>query len=214
MKKVCMIPARLGSQRLKQKNLLKINNMSIVQLCAKKCIDSSVFDEVYINSESDIILQEAPPSCYKYKRNEKFANNQATSEDFVRDFISNVQSDYLFQIHSIAPLITVEQISSFVEAFVNSNKQVGLTYEKIILESLVEEKPVNFTFKKKSNSQDLKDIHVINWAMTGWNLKSDVMKESCISFGSDRFFFELPRFNGSVIKTEQDYNFCKKILEL
>lgn len=213
MKKVCMIPARLGSQRLKKKNLLTINNKSIVKLCAEKCVNSGVFDEIYINSESDLILDEAPFGCIKYKRRSHLSDNISTSEDFIKDFCLNIKADYLFQIHSIAPLITIEQISSFVEFFVQSGRQVGFTYEKIILESLLEEYPINFSFEQKNNSQDLKDIHVINWAITGWNLTSNIMKEKCISFGSTRYFFELPRINSTVIKTEEDYNLCKKILE-
>lgn len=208
-----MIPARLGSQRLKQKNLLTINNNSIVNLCAKKCIESGIFDEVYINSESDVILHEAPPGCLVYKRQAILADNVATSENFVRDFVSNIKSDYLFQIHSVAPLITIEQIISFVENFIKSDKQVGLTYEKVVLESLMDGEPINFSFDNKNNSQDLSNIQVINWAMTGWNLRNHVMQENCISFGNTRFFFELPRINSIIIKTEQDYHLCKKLLE-
>ena len=149
MKKVCMIPARLGSQRLKKKNLLTINNASIVKLCAEKCLKSSAFDEVYINSESDVILDEAPRGCLKYKRSNKLADSKSTSEDFIRDFCSSIKADYLFQIHSIAPLITIQQINSFVENFIKSDKQVGFTYERIILESLMEGCPVNFSFEQK-----------------------------------------------------------------
>lgn len=213
MKKVCIIPARLGSQRLKQKNLLKINNKSLVKLCAEKCVNLGIFDSVYINSESDIILEEAPTNCLKFKRNKKLANSTATSEDFIRDFISKVECDYLFQIHSIAPMISKKDIKGFVFDFIDSGKQVGLCYEKIILESLINEEPINFSFNKKENSQDLKSIHVINWAMTAWKNNDELLKEKCISYGSSRYFHEVSKISGLVIKTQKDYMLCKKLLE-
>ena len=213
MKKVCVIPARLGSQRLKQKNLLMINNKSLVKLCAEKCLSSGKFDEVYINSESDTILNEAPLGCLKYKRKTDFANSVATSEDFIRDFVQNIECDYLFQIHTIAPLVTTDQISDFVDGFIESQRQVGLSYEKIILESLIDEQPINFNFQKKENSQDLKNIHVINWAMTAWKVDNELLKEDCISYGSNRYYHEIPKIAGLVIKTHEDYIICKKLLE-
>lgn len=213
MKKVCIIPARLGSQRLKKKNLLKINNKSLVKLCAEKCINSNSFDSIYINSESDIILNETPTQCCKYKRDEKLANSISTAEDFIRDFISKIECDYLFQIHTIAPLISEKDIRNFVSNFIISGKQVGLCYEKIVLESLIDEQPINFNFEKKENSQDLKDVHVINWAMTAWKVDDKLLREDCISYGSSRYYHEISKMSGLVIKTHEDYMICKKLLE-
>jgi CMP-N-acetylneuraminic acid synthetase len=213
VKKVCVIPARLGSQRLKKKNLLTINNKSLVNLCAEKCISSGRFDEVYINSESDEILDEAPYGCLKYKRRKDLANGVATSEDFIRDFLQNIECDYLFQIHTIAPLLTKEQIGDFVDHFIDSEKQVGFSCEKIILESLLGNRPINFSFEKKENSQDLKNIHIINWAMTAWKNDVSLLEEECLSFGTTRYFYEIPRTSSIVIKTKQDYVICKKIME-
>lgn len=214
MRKVCVIPARLGSQRLKQKNLLEINGKSLVNLCAEKCINSAIFDSVYINSESDALLNEAPPGCLRYKRSKDLANSVATSEEFIRDFIANVDCEYLFQIHTIAPLLTEEDIKSFADNFMNSGKQVGLCYEKIILESLIDGEPINFELNRKQNSQDLKDIHVVNWAMTAWKVDDFLLREGCLSYGSSRYFHEISKMSGMVIKTHEDYLMCKKILEL
>lgn len=214
MKIVAMVPARLGSQRLSQKNLLEINGKTIVGMSAEKCVLSGLFEEVYLNSESDLILSKAPNGCKKYKRQQFLADNNATSDDFIRDFLRNISCDYLIQVHSIAPLVTVDQISSFVSGFVNSGKQVGLTCEKLVLETVGSlGDPVNFTFKEKTNSQDLEHLRMINWCITGWRVDDQLLKEKCLSFGSSRFYYELPRTSSIVIKNREDYELCKKILE-
>ena len=55
MKVIAMIPARLGSQRLKRKNLEEINKKSLVEIAIDKCVEADCFDEIWVNSESELI---------------------------------------------------------------------------------------------------------------------------------------------------------------
>lgn len=213
MKIIAMIPARLGSNRLKKKNLLKINNKTLVSLCIDKCTESNCFSEIFLNTESEEIAKEGLGKCSIYMRDELIANHSATSENFVRDFLSKVDCDYLFQIHTIAPMIKSEDIMQFVHDFIKSEKQVGLCYEKVILETVDHlNQSINFSFDKKENSQDLQQLKTINWCMTGWKVDG-ILDEECLSFGKDRYFHEVPKVTGIVIKTMEDYVICKKIME-
>ena len=208
-----MIPARLGSNRLKKKNLLKINDQTLVSLCLHKCLGTRCFNKVVLNTESAEIAAEAPKEVEVYYRSKDMANDYATSEVFVRDYLKNNECDYLFQIHTIAPLLMEEEIISFVHNFIDSDKQVGLCYEKIVLETVDnEEKPINFSFNKKQNSQDLPTLKKINWCMTGWKTEN-LLNEKCLSFGSDRYFHEVSKLSGFVIKTMEDYLICKRLME-
>lgn len=213
MKIVAMIPARLGSNRLKKKNLLKINDETLVSLCLNKCIRTQCFDKVVLNTESSEIATQAPEGVEVYYRSKDIANSTATSEDFVRDYLVKNECDYLFQIHTIAPLLMEEEIISFVHKFIDSGKQVGLCYEKIILETVDhKEDPINFTFNKKQNSQELSSLKKINWCMTGWKTEN-LLNERCLSFGSDRYFHEVSKLSGFVIKTMEEYLICKRLME-
>ena len=213
MKIIAMIPARLGSNRLKEKNLLSINGESLVSICLKKCLKADCFTEVYLNTESDLIARQAPKDCKVFMRDPIIANSTATSEDFVRDFLEKHSCDYLFQIHTIAPLLTIEEINNFVRKFINSGEQVGLCYEKIVLETMnSENKPINFSFHKKENSQDLDELRKINWCMTGWKVK-DLFKQDCLSYCEGRYFHEVSKLTGFVIKEMEDYTICKKLME-
>lgn len=208
-----MIPARLGSNRLKKKNLLKINGKTLVSTCIDKCSEASCFSEIYLNTESEEIISEGLGKCEIYKREESIADDSATSEDFVRDFLSKIDCDYLFQIHTIAPLLRVEDIRKFVQDFVESGMQVGLCYERMILETVdSKNQPLNFTFDQKQNSQDLEQLKLINWSMTAWKVDG-ILNEKCLSFGQSRYFHEVPKLSGFVIKTMEDYLICKKIME-
>lgn len=51
-----IIPARSGSKRLKNKNILKIKNIPMVVRCALETKKSKYVDNVYVSSESNKIL--------------------------------------------------------------------------------------------------------------------------------------------------------------
>ena len=55
MKIIAMVPARLGSQRLKQKNLQIFQGNSLIAHAIKKIKQTEVFDEIWVNTESELI---------------------------------------------------------------------------------------------------------------------------------------------------------------
>ena len=76
-----MIPARLGSQRLTKKNLKELRGVSLINRAIRKCKDSSVFDEIWVNSESAVFKQIAQSEDVGFhQRPEALGNNEATSK--------------------------------------------------------------------------------------------------------------------------------------
>ena len=54
MKIIAMIPARMGSKRVKNKNLRLINGKPLIQYVLDTVKNLTIFDEIYINSEHEI----------------------------------------------------------------------------------------------------------------------------------------------------------------
>ena len=134
---ICMIPARLGSQRLKQKNLLRIHNYTLVEFAVKRALKSGCFDQVWVNSESSKIGEVALMSGAQFHlRPESLGSNSATSEDFIAEFLSKHHCKHIVQLHTIAPLLTPEEISLFVNHFLDSECDSMFSTELIKLETL------------------------------------------------------------------------------
>ena len=73
MKIVAMIPARLGSKRIPKKNIRLLNNKPLVQYVIDAAKESECFDEIYLNSESDLLEEIAENTSIKfYKSYEDF----------------------------------------------------------------------------------------------------------------------------------------------
>ncbi|WP_420316809.1 cytidylyltransferase domain-containing protein [Ekhidna sp.] len=215
MKIIAMIPARLGSQRLKKKNLKLLKGEPLISHAINKTIKSEVFDEVWVNSESEEIGEVARSLGVNFhKRPENLANNQATSEDFVYEFFTYHECDYLVQIHSIAPLLKKTDIVSFVKELSSEKYDVLLSAQNIQIECAYKETPVNFTMSRKDNSQDLSPIQRITWSITGWK-RSTYMDAyetgNCSTYAGNVGYFEVNSLAAHVIKTQEDLDIAEAL---
>ena len=68
------------------------------------------------------------------------ASNTATSEDFVYEFLKCHPCEYLFQVHSIAPLLTAEQVAAFTKAMRDTDYDVLLSAVNEPIECTIDRK--------------------------------------------------------------------------
>ena len=166
---IAMIPARMGSQRLAKKNLREVGGVPLIVRAIRKCQAAGCFDQIWVNSEHPDFgpIAQAEGAQF-HQRPEALGNNVATSEQYIAEFLEKHGCERLYQVHSIAPLLTVDDIKSFVLHMDNSDYDCLLSTEEIQIECAYEGLPVNFTFDEKTNSQELTPVQRVNWSVTGW----------------------------------------------
>ena len=99
MKIVAMIPARLGSKRIPKKNIRLLNGIPLISYIIRAVKESQCFDEIYVNTESDLIGEIALSEGVKfYKRSSHLSTDSATNDDFSLDFMENVECDVMVQV--------------------------------------------------------------------------------------------------------------------
>jgi len=200
MKKVAIIPALLNSKRVHNKNLILVDGFPLIYYVVNSCKKSGAFDEIYISSDDYIFKKMASDlgvnfykrspenggsKCTMSNSSKKCKGERCTIHDhFLMDFISNVECDYLIQVHTTSPLIKPETISSFAKKLENLDSQISV--EEVYSEAFYNSEPINFNISKKQETQSLKPILPITWALSGWK------KDSFI-----KSYQEGPTFNGS-----------------
>ena len=215
---LAMIPARMGSQRLAKKNLCKLSGVPLIVRAIRKCIDAKCFDEIWVNSEHDDFGPIAETEgVYFHKRPRELGDNQATSEQFITEFLEKHECKSLYQVHSIAPLLTVNDVISFVEHMESSDYDSLLSTEEIQIECAFQNHPINFTFGSKTNSQELNPIQRVSWSITGW--KKDTFLRAidsghCATYAGKVGFYSISRFAAHVIKTKEDLDIAEALLPL
>lgn len=211
-----MIPARMDSQRLKKKNLRQLRGVPLITRAIRKSQKASVFDEIWVNSEhvafGEIAAQEG---VNFHQRPAELANDTATSEQFVYEFLSAHPCEYVFQVHTIAPLLTAEQVADFVSVMDENNYDVLLSVVNEQIECALEGNPINFSFERKTNSQDLNPVQRVTWSITGW--RSQLYIEAyeagrCATYAGRVGFYPINRAAGHIIKTEEDLRIAEALL--
>lgn len=215
---IAMIPARMGSQRLKQKNLRELGGVPLLVRAIRTCQAAECFDEIWVNSEHDAFGELAAAEGVGFhKRPEALANNAATSEQFVQEFLMSHPCERVFQVHSIAPLLTATQVRDFVAAMAGGGEDTLLSCTLEQIECALEGVPVNFSFAAKTNSQDLKPVQRISWSITGWRREvylAAFAAGKTATYAGRVGFFALDRLAGHIIKTEEDLRIAEALLPL
>lgn len=210
---IAMVPARLGSQRLTQKNLLEIDGVPLYTRALRKLKDIPCFSEIWANSEADQIgALAAAEGVPFHKRPEQLGSNTATSEDFVYEFLKAHPCDYLVQVHSIAPLLARAEIAAFVQELTTGGHDTLLSGVNEQIQCMINEKPLNFSRTSMDATQELVPIQRISWSITGWRRESYLAtyeSKGCATFHGNMGFFNLSRPSGLVIKYQEDYEMAK-----
>lgn len=219
MKIIGQIPARLGSVRVKQKNLRLINGAPLISYAINAGLGSKNLTELFVNSESDQIGEVAIEfGANYYKRPAHLATDEATQDQFNFDFIQSTQADILVLINPVCPLVTSQDIDNVIKFYLKNKYNTVVTSNEEHLHAFCNGKAVNFNSEGMlPRTQDIPPVHICNWAIAVWNAKTFV--ESFKSKGSGAFhgsigLFPIPPLKGIKISSEEDFIFAETILNI
>ena len=212
MKIIGMIPARLGSTRVKNKNLRLINGKPLIQYIVNSAIKSNLLDDIYINSESSQFESIAENSGVKfYQRPKELSSNTATNDDFAIDFMDNIECDILIQLLPTSPFVTSSEIDGFIQEMLNGNFKTMISVANIQIECIYKDKAINFDQSKQTPpSQLLEPIKSYACSLMGWNVKTfrdNINKYNAAYHGGDESigFYELKGYSKIDIDNEEDF---------
>lgn len=213
---VAMIPARLGSKRIKSKNLRLLEGRPLVCYVASKAKEAGVFTDIYINSEAEIFADIAKQLGIKfYKRKRELADDNATNDMFVLDFINNITCDIIIQINPTSPLLSVEEIKAFVKTMLENDYDTLHSVKKEQIEGLFKGRALNFDpLKKMPRSQDLEPVMLFSSGIMGWKVAKyyeNIKKYGCATYGGDgkTGYFPLKGFSNIDIDNEEDFQLAE-----
>lgn len=91
MRNIAIIPARSGSKGLKNKNIKMLNNKPLIAYSIEAAIDSNLFDEIYVSTDSNeyATIARKYGASVPFLRDSKLATDTSSSWDVVRDAVRN-----------------------------------------------------------------------------------------------------------------------------
>jgi pseudaminic acid cytidylyltransferase len=143
---LAIIPARVGSKRIKKKNIISFFNQPIISYSIKKCINSKLFEKVIVSTDSTEIKEIAEKfgAYVPFLRPKKISNDQAVIREVVQHCIfflkkKKINFKNICCVFPTAPLI---QISDIIKGFNKLNSGwdsvfSAVSHEKSVLRSFV-----------------------------------------------------------------------------
>ncbi len=215
-----MIPARLGSQRVKNKNLRYLRGKPLISHIISTAKSVKYFDRIYINSESskfEIIAKKE--NVLFYKRKKSLASNEALNDDFSLDFLKKIKCDILIQLLPTGPFLKSQTIEKFIEYMIDNNLDTLISTKNVRIECIYKKKPINFDSKKKTPpSQDLEPIKAYACGIMGWKAKRfiyNMKKFKCAYHGPSgkTNFFDVSEIESFDIDYEDDFKIAEAMLK-
>jgi len=219
MKVICMIPARLGSKRIKKKNLRLIDGKPLICYVLDSVAKCQCFDEVYINSEAPIFAEIAKTYGFDfYKRPEHLSSDQATNDAFCYDFMQNVSGDIIIQILPTSPFITPSEIEAFTSVMLKNKCDTLISVEDKQIACTYQGQPINFD-KEKINppSQLMTPVRAYATVLMGWTYEryyENMQKHGSAYHGGDGQvdYFSLRGLSTIDIDREEDFLLAESII--
>lgn len=129
MKIVAFLPAKGTSERIESKNMKVLNGKPLFLHTLEKLVSCEFIDEVYLDSESDEILNYASYLDYKpLKRDPALASNKTDGHQMFYNEVSQVQGDIYIQILCTSPFISVETIKRGIDVLLQHDE-----YDSVVL---------------------------------------------------------------------------------
>jgi CMP-N,N'-diacetyllegionaminic acid synthase len=159
---LAIIPARGNSQRIKNKNLIKLNKKPLIYWTIKSAIKSKYISSVCITSDSEKILNYCKNFDVKtILRPKKLSGNIIMPDEAIKHAYLKlkIKYDFIVMLQPTSPLRTFQDIDNAIEIMIK-NKSKSLFSSSIESRFIWKKSksnyyPINYNFKKRPRHQDI-----------------------------------------------------------
>lgn len=215
---ISMIPARIGSTRLKMKNLALINDKPLIYYAIKASLDANLFNRIVVNSDAILFKKIAERYGVEfYHRPKKLGSSTTKSDHVIEDFINKNPCDILVWVNPTSPLQTGNEIIKIVNYFIDNKLDTLITVKNEQVHCLCDDKPVNFNYNTLfAQTQDLKQVLPFVYSIMMWRTDTFIQHfnkgEKGILFGNVGYY-PVSKMSSVIIKTKYDLMMAESLLK-
>ncbi len=218
-KSICIIPARSGSKRIKNKNIINFFGKPIISYTIKEAIKSRLYDKIIVSTDCKKISK----ISIKYGaevpslRPKKLARSSSTINEVMKFCVKKYNLEnykYLFCIFPLTPLLVSQDL---IKAYKKIMKQKVAHLISVRKSTELKQK----TFLKKRGNILIKNFNIRNFNNTSKNIFVDngnffildmqrYLKRFDKDF-KDTIGYEMINKKANDINTPDDLNFLKLI---
>ena len=206
---IAMIPARIGSTRLKMKNLALIDGKPLIYYTIEAAKTSGVFSRVVLNSDSEIFAEIAKRYDVEfYQRPVELGSSTTKSDAVVYDFMTKHPSDILVWANPTSPLQTGDEVKDVIKYFIKEGLDTLITTKNEQVHCAYQDKPVNSrTEEIFAQTQDLEPVQSFVYSIMMWRSRTFMdtyEKRGRALFSGKVGYYPVSKKTSLIVKTEED----------
>lgn len=210
MKVVAMIPIKLNSERLPNKNLKRFDDGTpLCQLVFNTLSEVKEIDEIYCYCSSPKIKEYLTGRVKFLKRNESLDTFETKRNDFIRAFLNDVDTDILVLSHVTSPFLRADTVKQCINAVKSGRYDSAMAAVKFHEFLWKDGKSFNFDSSNLPRTQDLPKMY----KETGSCLvtRADDFMKTGNYVGKKTFFCEVDSIEETDIDYPQDFEIANAI---
>lgn len=211
-----VIPARVGSNRIKLKNLRILHDKPLISYAIDVAKKFKLAKAIYLNSDGEVFEKIAIENNINfYKRNPDLATTESLIDEYLYDFMTTHTSDYLILLNPTSPFFKIDGLNRAWEQFINSDVNTQLSCQRIQTHCFLSNSPINFSQTlKHQRTQDVEPVMALNFAVTIWKTSSFIDCYRKNGYGvhhGDIGLFETKDWESIDIDYEEDFQIAEQI---
>lgn len=204
MKTVAVVPMKLNSSRLPQKNIKSFTNGK--PLCfyiLSTLLKVKNIDEVCVYCSDLSVQQYVPDGVICIQRSKTLDKDTTSITDVLESFCQDVPADVYVLAHTTAPFLKKESIEKGLEAVQFSGYDSSFSAKKIQDFLWEDGKPLNYSLNSIPRTQDLMPLYM---ETSGFYIyKKEIMSTLHRRIGENPFVVEVGEIEGIDIDEAEDF---------
>lgn len=212
MKVVAVIPIKLNSERLANKNILPFDNgQPLVHYIQKTVLEVKNVDDVYIYCSDNRIKEYLLPGVKYMPRGKHLDDSNTPFNEVLRSFAIDVEADIYVLTHTTAPFIKAASIAKGVEMVRNGEYDSAVGVHRLYEFLWKDNKPLNYSLTNIPRTQDLPPIYVETCGL--YIYSRELILNQNRRIGDKPYFIELSKIESIDINDKDDFIIANAIYQ-
>ena len=210
MKTVALIPIKLGSKRVPQKNIKpSFDGTPLMTFIQKTCLESQRIDETYIYCADEAIREYVLPGVTFLKRPEYLDADTVNANDIIGEFMKTVDADIYVNTHTTSPFARAETMDKCIAQVASGEYDSAFCAESLKTFLWKEGVPINFDPDHFPRTQDLPLIYAET--CIAYVFKKETFRKYNRRVGVNPYICEVGRIEAMDIDYPEDFEICNAI---
>jgi CMP-N-acetylneuraminic acid synthetase len=216
-KPICIIPARSGSKRIKNKNIILINKKPLIAHTIRILKKTNIFSRIIVTTDSEKIkkISISEGAEVPFLRKNKLSGSKVTIQKTIQDCIKRLNSGNIKYHFCVFPTAILIEPNDLISAYNiikkgNFNSVVAVTENKTFFRSFIKKKKIiNFFWSKNSKkmSQELKSAYSDSGTFYIFKTSNYIKNNKILPSNSSVYLID--KYKGVNVDDQNDLKFLK-----